>query len=108
MLFEGPDDVGEVTRFEMTLHELRQSGGQTCAVFKTQIEASSAATTQMTIHVGGTAVVETNTCRVVELRFSGPVALADTSGPVGARYFVNGRGKLHVAMAAKYDVGKRK
>ncbi len=94
--------VDEVTRFEITLSEVRQVRGTTCAVLQTQIEATSPLGNSVNMLIGGHFLVEMETCRTLAAELTGDVAISEVYGPAGGQFTVDGKGNMRVAIEAEY------
>ena len=94
--------VDEVTRFEITLSEVRQVGGATCAVLQTQIESKSPLGSGVNMRIGGHFLVEMDTCRTLAAELTGDVAISEVHGPAGGQFAVDGKGNMRVVIEAEY------
>jgi len=97
------DEMGKVTRFELTLQDLSTINDAMCAMFQASIDASSNDSSQMRLVVEGPLAIEVDTCRAVEADFSGPIGMAETQGSLSATYQMSGTGKMLVRIASKYS-----
>lgn len=95
----GFDDAFATKRFSMTLNKVEHIEGQPCAVFQTEIEASSAGNGQMAILVAGPMVMQVDGCRAVSAQLDGPIATAPMPA---AALQVRGTGKVSVAIRTRY------
>lgn len=96
-------DLGKVTRFSITLQQLANINGRSCAVFQSSIEAASIDSSQMRLAVDGSLAIEVGTCRAIEANFAGPIGMSETRGSLSATYQMTGTGKMSVAIASKYS-----
>ena len=98
------DNVGEVTRFQMTLTEVKTVDGSGQAILKTKIDAGELSKDPMTMRVTGRLVMEIDTCRLLGADFIGPVEIREQKGPVGAQFTIAGQGNLRVSIHSKRSV----
>lgn len=96
------DELGRVTRFDLTLAEVRDIDGVRCAVFNASVEAASSDSSQMLLQVDGPLAVQIDTCRAVQANFTGPIGMSETRGSLTATYQLTGTGKMHVRIASVY------
>ncbi len=96
-------EMGEVTKFELTLKSVATVGGRVCAMFESNIEAASIDASQMRLAVDGPLAIEVETCRAVEATFSGPIGMSETRGSLSATYQMTGTGKMTVHIASQYN-----
>ncbi len=100
-------EMGGVTRFELTLTNITEIDGATCAEFRASIEAASNDSSQMRLVVDGPLVIQVDTCRAVAANFTGPIGMSETRGSLTATYQMAGTGKMTVAIASKYSDTRR-
>ncbi len=103
LFFEAAENVDDIQRFELILRGRRDIENRSCGVFDMRLDAQSRGNSTMQMQIEGRLVVDTASCRVMDIRVVGPVVMRETRGPVGGQYEVWGQGKLQVAMAASYD-----
>ncbi len=97
------DEMGQVSRFELTLERIAQGNGRSCAVFFASIEAASSDSSQMRLNVEGPLTIEIDTCRAVAADLSGPIGMSETRGSLSATYQIIGTGKMSISIASKYN-----
>ena len=66
------DDLGQVSRFELVLTDVKTVGGAECGVFSASIDAASTNASQMRMQVDGSVVIQAGTCRAIEADLRGP------------------------------------
>jgi hypothetical protein len=94
--------VGEITRFSMTLVSTERVDDAPCAVFDTLLQASAEDHGTMTLLMKGRLVIQVLTCRTVAITMDGPVAISETRGPPQGQFIVSTQGQLNVAVRAQY------
>jgi len=100
-------EMGSVTHFELTLANVTQIDGASCAEFRANIEAASNDSSQMRLVVDGPLVIQIDTCRAVAANFTGPIGMSETRGSLTATYQMAGTGNMAVSIASKYSDAKR-
>jgi hypothetical protein len=95
-------DFGKLSRFELTLREVRDEGGVRCAVFQAMLEAVSRDSSQMHLQIAGPMVVQVDSCRAVSSNLSGPIAMSESRGSYSAAYQLISTGKLSLSLASLY------
>jgi hypothetical protein len=106
-LFGQGHRFGQLTKFDLTLREIRVENGARCAVFQASVEAASHSSTQMRLHLSGPLIVEIDTCRTVSNSLSGPLAMSVTRGTHSTAHQLVSVGKLSMNIAARYHDAKR-
>lgn len=101
------EDMGSVSRFDLTLKQVNNSRGVPCAEFLASIEAGSNDSSQMKLSVEGPLVIEVDTCRAVEANFTGPIGMSETRGSLTTTYHMIGTGNMTVRIASDYADAKR-
>jgi hypothetical protein len=96
-------EMGKVTRFELTLTDVTQIDGATCAKFHASIEAASSNSSQMRLAVEGPLAIQADTCRAVQAAFTGPIGMSETRGSLTATCQLSGTGNMTVKIASTYD-----
>jgi hypothetical protein len=96
-------ELGEVTRFDLTLTEVKPIDGAVCAVFQASIEAASIDSSQMRLAVEGPLAIQADTCRAVQAYLTGPIGMSETRGSLTATYQMTGTGKMTVQIASRYS-----
>lgn len=96
-------EMGQVTRFELTLLNVAKINGRDCAVFQATIEAASIDSSQMRLAVEGSLAIEIDTCRAIDADFSGPIGMSETRGSLTETYQMTGTGKMAVRISSKYS-----
>jgi hypothetical protein len=100
-------EMGGVTRFELTLANVIEIDGATCAEFRASIEAASNDSSQMRLVVEGPLVIQVETCRAVAANFTGPIGMSETRGSLTATYQMAGTGNMTVSIASNYSDARR-
>jgi hypothetical protein len=100
-------EMGGVTRFELTLANVIEIDGATCAEFRASIEAASNDSSQMRLVVEGPLVIQVDTCRAVAANFTGPIGMSETRGSLTATYQMAGTGNMTVSIASNYSDARR-
>jgi hypothetical protein len=96
------EELGHVTRFDLTLTGVRVVDGAACAVFTASIDAASTGASQMRMQVDGPLVVQASGCRAVEAHLSGPFGLSETRGSLTEQYQMSGTGRIAVGIRTVY------
>jgi hypothetical protein len=96
------DTLGKLTRFDLTLREVRTDEGVPIALFHASIEAASNDSSQLRLIVSGPLVVQTETCRAVSTNLSGPIAMSESRGSYSARFQLISTGRLSMNIASTY------
>ena len=106
-LFNLGDKFGKVSRFTLALERVEEEGGQPYAVFHANVDAVSAAATQMRLEVEGPLVVDIATCRAQKISLTGPIGMSETRGSYSTAYQIIGTGKLQMSIASAYRDAQR-
>lgn len=101
-LFGIGQHFGEVSRFDLTLTEVRTDNGRECAVFRATVEAAASKSAQMRMQLEGVLEIEAETCRAVQTRLAGPIAMTESRGTYSMAYQLISTGKLLIAVDAAY------
>jgi hypothetical protein len=101
-LFGIGERFGDVSRFDLTLEEVRTQSGRSCAVFRASVDASSAKSTQMRMQLEGPIVIDIESCRAVHTKLSGPIAMTESRGTYSTAYQLISTGNLTIAIDAVY------
>jgi hypothetical protein len=96
------DELGQVSRFELLLKDVKTVSGVPCAFFDASIDAASTNASQMRMQVDGPLVIEATTCRAVEAKFNGPIGMSETRGSLTETYQMSGTGRISVSIATAY------
>jgi hypothetical protein len=96
------DQFGKLTRFDLTLREVRTEEGVQCAVFQASIEAASRDSSQLHLQVAGPLVVQIDSCRAVRTNLAGPIAMSESRGSHSAAFQLISTGKLSMNIASTY------
>lgn len=94
--------VGIVEAFQLTLESIELVENRRVARFSAQIEAVGGGTQQMRLIIEGAFQVDEATCRVVSADLSGPIALSGLRGTGASGYQLDGRGRMQLALTARY------
>ena len=101
-LFGIHDRFGDITRFDLTLQEVRPENGAACAVFLASIDAASSDSSQMRMQVEGPLVIEIGTCRAVHTKLFGPIGMTESRGTYSTAYQLISTGQLAMTIDAQY------
>ena len=82
----------------MKLVEVRDIDGVACGIFAAQMENVKQNSPRTSSHMNGYFALQMNTCRVVYVKFSGPVTFRQTRMIANQEYTVEATGSLAVAM----------
>lgn len=96
------DQLGQVTRFVLTLDDVRSLDGTPCAVFNASIEAASSDSSQMRMQLTGPLVIQVATCRAVQADFLGPIGMVETRGSLNHTCQIAATGRMVVRIASTY------
>jgi hypothetical protein len=96
------DDLGQVSRFELVLDEVKTVGGAECGVFSASVDAASNSASQMRMQVEGRLVIQTSTCRAIEGSFAGPLGMSETRGSLTETHQMTATGRISVGIATTY------
>jgi hypothetical protein len=106
-LFGIGERFGDVSRFDLTLKEVRSENERKCAVFHASVDAGSNKSSQMRMQVEGPLVIEIDSCRAVRTKLSGPIAMTESRGTYSTAYQIISTGQLAIAIDATYrDVNR--
>jgi hypothetical protein len=96
------EELGQVSRFELVLDDVKTIDGTPCAVFNASIDAASTNASQMRMQVDGPLVIQSATCRAVEASFHGPIGMSETRGSLTETYQMSGTGRISVSIHTVY------
>jgi hypothetical protein len=96
------DELGQVSRFDLVLGEVKTVDGAECAVFHASIDAASTNASQMRMEVEGPLVVQASTCRAIDAAFAGPLGMSETRGSVSEKYQMSATGRISMRIATTY------
>ena len=96
------DDLGQVSRFELVLTDVKTVGGAECGVFSASIDAASTNASQMRMQVDGSLAIQASTCRAIEAQLAGPLGMSETRGSLGEKYQITGTGHISAKIATIY------
>ena len=99
--------LGKVVRLEATLLEVLELQGNRVARLGVDMEAQGEASMQMRLSVQGTIDLEVESCRVLRIELSGPLAMASSIGSHSHTQITQVSGKLSVEMSAIYSAGQK-
>jgi hypothetical protein len=101
------DDLGQVSRFELVLDDVKTVGGAQCGLFRASIDAASTNASQMRMQVDGSLVIQADTCRAIDANLLGPLGMSETRGSVNEKYQISGTGHISAKIATIYrDVAR--
>jgi len=101
--FEGP--IGSVHRFELTLLRVEPATAERSSpvgVFQAAIEVRPNDDSPLSITLNGEMFVETETCRLTEVKMVGPVQLSSIERTAGGIFQFSAGGELHLAIRSDY------
>ena len=101
--FEGP--IGSVHRFELTLLRVEPATAERpspVGVFQAAIEVRPNDDSPLSITLNGEMFVETETCRLTEVKMVGPVQLSSIERTAGGIFQFSAGGELHLAIRSDY------
>jgi hypothetical protein len=101
--FEGP--IGSVHRFELTLLRVEPATAERpspVGVFQATIEVRPNDESPLSITLNGEMFVETETCRLTEVRMVGPVQLSSIERTAGGIFQFSAGGELNLAIRSDY------
>jgi hypothetical protein len=101
-LFGIQERFGDITRFALTLQEIRPENGAARAVFLASIDAASSDSSQMRLQVEGPLVIEIDSCRAVHTKLSGPIGMTESRGTYSTAYQLISTGQLAMMIDAHY------
>jgi hypothetical protein len=106
-LFNIKERFGDITRFDLTLKELRTEQQAQCAVFHASIDAESHDSSQTRLQVEGPLVIEVDSCRPVQTQLAGPIAMTESRGTYSTAYQIISAGQLAMTINATYRDANR-
>lgn len=98
----GFDTLGTVQKFELYLQEVKDIGGNSCAVFTADIAAMGDPANPLQVQARGNVVIELNTCRTLEATLTGPLSLVS----VEQETQYSATGDLLLAIRSQYGASK--
>lgn len=99
--------LGEVTKFTLTLQKVQPDAGVSCAVFLASVEAASNDASPLRLQVEGPLAVQIESCRTARVDLSGPIVMSETRGTYSTAYQMIGTGRLHTRIASTYREAQR-
>lgn len=96
------DRFGKVTRFTLTLQNVKSEHGVAYAVFQANVDASANSSTQMRLEVEGPLVIDVATCRAQKIELIGPIGMSETRGSYSTAYQLIGTGRLQMGIASTF------
>ena len=100
------DSFGEVQAFELKLLGTEQVDGQPCARFSASIKAAAGGDGKIAINLGGEVWIQLATCRTVDAKLSGPVALSAMKATWQGSYQHTAKGGMKLAIHSFYAPGR--
>jgi len=97
------DELGQVTRFDLTLQEVQEKGSTRVALFQASIDAASNDSSQLRLQITGPLVLEVETCRAVRADLSGPLGMTETRGSLSNTRQMIGTGKMAIRIESTYQ-----
>lgn len=101
-LLGASDQLGDVTRFELTLTKIEEVAGRQCAVFQADIEAQRTDASQMRLLIDGPMTIETATCRAVSSQLSGPIGMSQSVPDPRGRLLLDSTGKIALRVSSRF------
>ena len=98
-----PDTVQNITQFQLRLSETKKVRGKKCAVFHIRLLADNAEAASLKMDLGGSLVLEVDTCRTVAVQLTGPVGASEMHGPPTGQFEVASEGNIRVAVQSVYQ-----
>jgi hypothetical protein len=101
-LFGIKEQFGDITRFDLTLREVEIDNNTQCATFHASIDATSNDSSHTRLQLEGPLVIEVASCRAVQMKFFGPIAMTESRGTYSTAYQIISAGQLKMAINATY------
>ena len=95
-------ELGEVTKFELTLHEVKDFEGAHCAVFESAIQVGGQPNSPLSLEAKGPVIIRLDTCRTVLADFSGPLKMSAIHSTSQGSFQQQAEGSMRVAIRSKY------
>lgn len=96
------NELGEVSKFELTLQEVKEHGGGMCAVFAADILVGGGAGSPVSLEVTGPVLVRLDTCRTVLADFTGPMSMNSVEQTSQGNFQHQATGTVRVAVRSQY------
>lgn len=96
------DDFGEVTRFDLTLAEIKEISGHQCAEFTANIHMGSGPGSSVSLEATGPVIIRLDTSRTVLADFTGPLRMNSLEQTPQGSYQHQAEGSLRVAVRSDY------
>lgn len=108
-MFGGKVGIGKIDRAVLTLKKIKTIHGAKCGVFGVDLigrtVVSPVVEENERLEVEGEISVQADTCRTAVAEVASDVDLTEERGPSGATFTVKNKGKLRIAVNAKFDAG---
>ena len=101
MLGLGPE-LGQISKFELTLTKLEPHSGFQCGVFEANIQMGEGTSGAVSLEAKGPVIIRLDTCRTVLADFSGPLRMNSVEQTPQGSYQHVAEGKLRVAVRSDY------
>lgn len=95
-------ELGEVTKFQLTLREVKKVAGASCAVFDSNIQVGGMSRSPISLQATGNVVIRLDTCRTVLADFSGPLKMRSLHTTPEGSFQQEAEGSLRVAIRSNY------
>lgn len=96
------EEIGQVTKFQLTLAELKEFSGHPCAEFTANIHMGSGPGSSLSLQATGPVVIRLDTCRTVLADFTGPLQMNSVEQTPQGSYQHQAEGSLRVAVRSDY------
>jgi hypothetical protein len=106
-LFGIKERFGDIARFDLKLTEVRSEKNAQHAVFHVHIDAASHDATQVRLQVAGPLVIEVGSCRAVQTKLSGPLAMTESRGTYSTAQFLTSAGQTTMSIDARFRDAER-
>lgn len=102
-LFGEANELGQVDRVMLRLQRIRNVRGRECGVFDALLIGESPAGDTPNVRSRGDIAVEIASCRSLNIKMDATLDAKEQRGPAGATFTVSNRGKVRIAIEARYD-----
>lgn len=96
------NELGEVSKFELTLQEVKEYQGSMCAVFAANILVGGGPGSPVSLKVTGPVLVRLDSCRTVLADFTGPMSMNSIEQTSQGSYQHQATGTIRVAVRSQY------
>ena len=95
-------ELGEVSKFQLTLQEVKPFEENPCAVFEAKIQVGGGARSPISMAATGPVIIRLDTCRTVLADFSGPMTMNSIHNTEQGSFQHQAEGSLRVAIRSSY------